>query len=382
MKINPLALKKSREYLGLTLEEAAKILGYKKLDIWEKQLSFFGNEVEITYKELAKIAEEYCCDTGDFLLKEFNRKDFISDFRIRENQLEELKIANNYNLKREVLTAGNYIANFEAFNDTTPLFFHNPKELLKKVSDVIDYQNQNKTNQKFGVLLKTLENFFPNLLIFQTKSNNQLDESINGICLTASECRHKAIIINHQQAQHSKVFTLLHELYHLAVGGKDTFFLSQEKNNIEKQCNDFASEVLLPKEIFQQYCQNITNWSEAEIKEASKNFNISKIHFATRLIKAEKISQECYNQLKKEYKKEWRIFKEIKERRPESNEPQKKNTHTADKPKYPYPLRNRMGRNYIRTIYDAYAYDEITLSKALYFLRIKMHDFDSLIKIV
>ena len=53
MKINPLALKKNREYLGLSLEEAAKILNKNKLFTWEKQLQLLETEVELTYKELA-----------------------------------------------------------------------------------------------------------------------------------------------------------------------------------------------------------------------------------------------------------------------------------------------------------------------------------------
>ena len=177
----------------------------------------------------------------------------------------------------------------------------------------------------------------------------------------------------------------------MAAVKQDTFFLSQEKNNIEPKCNKFASEVLLPKEIFQQYCQNKTYWSETEIEEASDNLNISKLHFATRLIRAKKISQEYYNQLKKKYEEEWRFLQEIQEVKSEPDKPQKEiepnrtqeeTEPTQNKPKPLTPLRKKMGRNYIRTIYDAYAYDEITLSKALYFLGIKMHEFDSLIKIV
>ena len=161
MKINPLALKKSREYLGLSLEEAAKILNKNKLVTWERQLQLLETEVELTYKELAEIAEKYCCDVGDFLLKEFNKTEFKSDFRIRENQLEELQISNNYNLKREVLTAGNYIANFEAFNETSPLFFHDPQELLKKVSAVIDYRKKKQTFKTFDKFIKKTRKSFP-----------------------------------------------------------------------------------------------------------------------------------------------------------------------------------------------------------------------------
>ena len=48
-------------------------------------------------------------------------------------------------------------------------FFHDPQELLKKVSAVIDYRNNKQTFEIFDNLLKKLENLFPNLLVFSNK---------------------------------------------------------------------------------------------------------------------------------------------------------------------------------------------------------------------
>ena len=56
MKINPLALTKSREYLGLSLEEATKILNKQNLFIWEKQLQLLETEVELTYSSFSSFS--------------------------------------------------------------------------------------------------------------------------------------------------------------------------------------------------------------------------------------------------------------------------------------------------------------------------------------
>ena len=90
MKINPLALTKSREYLGLSLEEAATILGYKKekLALWERteegQRQLFEAKEHPTYKQLTHIAKKYCRNIYNFYAEEWDEQDFkISTFRIR-----------------------------------------------------------------------------------------------------------------------------------------------------------------------------------------------------------------------------------------------------------------------------------------------------------
>ena len=89
MKINPLALTKSREYLGLSLEEAATILGYKKekLALWERteegQRQLFEAKEHPTYKQLTHIAKKYCRNIYNFYAEEWDEQDFkISTFSI------------------------------------------------------------------------------------------------------------------------------------------------------------------------------------------------------------------------------------------------------------------------------------------------------------
>ena len=126
----------------------------------------------------------------------------------------------------------------------------------------------------------------------------------------------------------------------------------------------------LPEEVFQNYCQNKKEWNKEKIEKASFILNVSRAHFATRLLKARKISQEFYAPLKKAYDREYEM-KKLKEK-----ELYKLQTGEYPKIKIPYKiqLKSRMGGNYIHTIYDAYAENELTLYKAMKFLGIKKYD--------
>ena len=379
MKINPLALTKSREYLGLSLEEAATILGYKKekLALWERteegQRQLFEAKEHPTYKQLTHIAKKYCRNIYNFYAEEWDEQDFKIDFRIRKQpkSIDNIDYKKSYYLKKELLTTSGYISIFETLSEDNPIFFNKQEQFFLKVREAINYLKQQKQQNIFSFILKTLENVFPNLLVFQTNQHSNVDKSINGVSFTKKDCKNKAILINHQQSNHSKAFTLLHELYHLAIGEKDTFFLT--KDNIEEKCNQFASEILLPEEVFQNYCQNKKEWNKEKIEKASFILNVSRAHFATRLLKARKISQEFYAPLKKAYDREYELQK-LKEK--EEKELYKLQTGEYPKIKIPYKiqLKSRMGGNYIHTIYDAYAENELTLYKAMKFLGIKKYD--------
>ena len=91
------------------------------------------------------------------------------------------------------------------------------------------------------------------------------------------------------------------------------------------------------------------------------------------MLKARKISQEFYAPLKIAYDREYEM-KKLKEK--EEKELYKLQTGEYPKTRIPYKiqLKSRMGGNYIHTIYDAYAENELTLYKAMKFLDIKKYD--------
>lgn len=225
-----------------------------------------------------------------------------------------------------------------------------------------------------------------NVLVFQTSEHSKIDGNIDGICISEDSCINNAILINryfeyntqrYQYSDKRKSFTLLHELYHL-IGFPDfdnTFIFS--KDHIEKECNNFASQILLPNNIFDKMSDKSSDWNWNDLKsirKLCKDYNISTQHFLTRLLKSKKISQDEYTKLSED--------EEVSFKESLLTDPPKKSGGGGDGRGHLYKKRNRLGRNYIRSVYNIYAEDEITMSKALSLLEIKSKDFEKLVELV
>ena len=357
MSINPLILKKNREYLNLSLEKAASLLKFKKerVEQWEK------GEVEPNYHQLLKIGKVYCIDPSKFYLKQWEAQGFKTDFRIRGKIFNEFE---NYPLRKLLIKAKERIQIYEIYNTKKQKRYTNTNELINEIRNKIPYAEQRKAKDIFAFLLEKLENLFP-VLVFQTNQWNKISENINGITLSLSQSKTKAIIINREQSTHSRAFTLLHELCHLFLQEEHSFFLSLEKN-IEKKCNAFASEILLPEEALQQEIKTIHNWDEKTIQEISRKLNISRTHLLTRLRMKDIIQEDFYRKQKAIYDQKYK----------------KQKQGDGGFVKYIYKVRNTLGRNYIKTILDAYGNNQISYYTALRDLEINVKHFEDLMWIV
>ena len=101
MKINPLALTKSREYLGLSLEEAATILGYKKekLALWERteegQRQLFEAKEHPTYKQLTHLQKKTVVEIYNFSPK-MGASFFFNSQKLFASSKERPKYSSNF----------------------------------------------------------------------------------------------------------------------------------------------------------------------------------------------------------------------------------------------------------------------------------------------
>ena len=364
MPINPDILKQSREYIALSIPEASVILSKeeKLLKQWE------AGDKEPTYLQLCDISKRYCQPINSFYLSSFPHHNFDSDFRLRDAN----NIKSDYNLKKEYLLTKGWVNNFEVLDNTS---LPQINDLIKHLRQHIAYKDQRKEKKDlFRFLRKKIENIF-DILIFQTDHHNKIDKNIHGVCLSINNLHNKAIIINKDQSDKSKAFTLLHELYHLLKKQpSNTFTLSY--NNEERECNEFSSEILLPNNIFLEETISINNWEQENIKTFSKNFNVSKSLFITKLVKNKKITNDFYEKLKAEYDKEY------KESHFEKNKPQQKKKGGGGTNTYLHSKINRLGRTYIRSVYNAYSEQSITMYDALKYLNLKAKHFDKLVDLV
>ena len=107
----------------------------------------------------------------------------------------------------------------------------------------------------------------------------------SGFCLADSELR--VIVINtFEQNVSRRIFTLFHELGHALsnkTGISDPF---KTHNSLEKRCNLFAAQLLMPKEMMLEHFKRLkisANPSRSEIAKLSKKINISQEAIIVRL---------------------------------------------------------------------------------------------------
>jgi len=101
------------------------------------------------------------------------------------------------------------------------------------------------------------------------------------------------IFVNGRDAQVASVFTLMHELAHIWIGADGVSDVSAYPNNpIEKLCNEVASKVLVPNEIFMEH------WSGLDsIGQIAKYFRVSRVVIARRALDNGLINREEYEEI-------------------------------------------------------------------------------------
>ncbi len=114
------------------------------------------------------------------------------------------------------------------------------------------------------------------------------------------------IVINNRDAKSAWSFTLLHEMAHIALGQTGVSGAHAEKQ-IEKFCNEVASEYLLPSDEFKHFHPSISNFdglSEA-VSAYALTKKVSRAHIAYRLYRKGDINKALWEQLRDFYHKEW-----------------------------------------------------------------------------
>lgn len=134
----------------------------------------------------------------------------------------------------------------------------------------------------------------------------EIDEEVSGCC-SKNDKGDSIILINSSQSIGRQNFTLAHELYHILYGESTQFFCCNSLNNdIEKEADEFASSLLLPKYALWEYKKqhHITEWSIKDIIKCEQFFQISHKNMLYMLRMEEWITFEDFENFKLGVKKE------------------------------------------------------------------------------
>ncbi len=359
--ITPEVLKWTRERrIKLDIDLAAEKLKIdpERLETWEK------GEDQPTFAQLKKIANIYRTHVSIFYLPK-PPTDFhpLTDYRV----LSQSAVPDNeqaYRLKANVLEVFDrreiLIDFYELLEMPFPevtLKVNRNETPIRAAEKIRKFLNINvkelpQTKDRYRILKfwkRTVES--KGILVCQTSANTHLSVELNtfrGFCI--AQHPFPVIVLNSQDSPNGRIFTIIHELVHIALGEsiiqnmnyEDVSF--QNVDPVEVFCNQVAAEVLVPEKELLTIVDR--PFSSKLITEASQYFRVSTEVIMRRLLTLKKITKRKYQTFRIE----------------QHNKYNETNQKPKGFPHYHTRLLNSSGEFFARTAFSAYYEDKITLA--------------------
>jgi Zn-dependent peptidase ImmA (M78 family) len=316
--INKKMLIWARKTISLSIELASEKIGVssQKLEQWEDE-----NSVEFpTVSQLYKIASIYKRPFAVFYFPE-PPKHFkpLKDFRKFPKQ-EPLSERDEYILQKELLLFQRKreiaIDLYEQLEIQPPEFSLKskmselPEKLAEKIIKYLGIDHQKILDTEPGYdALNLWKNLLENngILIFQTTGVPL--NVMRGACIAKDAL--PVIIINSNDSQNGRIFSLFHELVHIVLreDGISNFRHSNKGlyDAIEVFCNQVAAEILVPSKLLLSsttvtFHRTGSNWSNSELSELSRHFCVSQEVILRRLLSLNKTSDSFYDEFRSNIK--------------------------------------------------------------------------------
>lgn len=303
--INGTIIQWAREYYNMSEENAAHAIG---IDVERYQKWESGDEYP-TYAKLKQISATFHRPTAIFFFSEPPvLPDIRGDLRTLSNS-----VINSFskNVIIQFEKAKIYQLNlYELYGERDTLLSHINASSMKLGELCVFLRKQfdfpisaQKSRHDAKVVFEVYRQKFYEYGIYVFKDAFK-DDSISG--LSINDPQYPVIIINNSMSFERQNFTLFHELYHLLLnsGGveiiRDSYyrFLNSEQTTMEKQCDRFANEFLMPTEDFQSQLARIQVLSENRIAQLAGSYSVSKEAVMYKLLQLNKISPQDYEELK------------------------------------------------------------------------------------
>lgn len=313
--INPKMLLWARKTVKLSVDLAASKIGVKQetLQSWEE------GEYQPTIKQLYKIAHVYKRPFALFYfpkppsdfkpLKDFRK--FFHDYLLDENE--------EYILQKELLLFQRKremsLELYEQLETELPRFMlkstlnDSPDKLAKKIIDYLGINHNEVADIKPGY---DALNYWKNkleskgILVFQTSGVPV--NVMRGACIAKDIM--PVIIINSNDTQNGRIFSLFHELAHIVLREEGiSNFRFRDKDlfdPVEVYCNQTAAEVLVPTANLLQsaevrFHKTFDEWSDDELYKLSNKFCVSREVILRRLLTLGKTSAAFYRNYRSTY---------------------------------------------------------------------------------
>jgi Zn-dependent peptidase ImmA (M78 family) len=380
-KISPSILKWARNSIGYSIEDTAHRLNItpQKLENWEKGLA------SPTYNQLESLAYKiYKRPIATFFRREPpDEKPIERDFRnLTSSEITHLssemilvirKAKHLQNLIKELnpnLDEPDFRKFKVTINDSPILaserfrkFLDLPIEEQKKWNSLNAFDNFKKYIETIGIYVFQIQMPFEEARAFSLTDDVPI------------------IVLNTEDAKNGRIFSLFHEVCHILfnVGGvfrdKETNNLNSEYKAIEDFCNLFAASFLLPDKLFRieiDYAnQRLHEWSEKDLIDLSKIYNVSKETILRKLVDLNLASKSFYFEKKRIWHAELIAHKALKK---------EKNKEKGGGIPQDIKVVSEKGKLFISNVLDSYEKGNISYGQISEFLEVKLDHLPQIIE--
>lgn len=383
----------ARETAGLSLEDAAKKLGFtdtQSANAVDKLRELEEGERKPTRNQLVKIASVYRRPLTVFYRRTPPRQgDRGEDFRTLPEDASEQESARLDMLLRDVRARQDMVrALLEEDPDVPEMNFIGSMSIEDNIAGSaarlrahlgIKHPGETSAWRDAGDLFNTLRQRTEQTGVFVLLIGNlgshhsAISETVfRGFAI--ADRLAPFIVINDQDAKPAWSFTLVHELTHLFIGATgisgapSTVDAETPIGRVERFCNDVASEFLLPAAEIPDTDVFASNAEAAAfINELSQQWNVSEPMVAYRMRRLGKLNEDRYRELAADYRNRWKLHK-------------KKSKKSAGFPPPNVVRRHRLGNALLGLVRRNLKENELTHTKAAKMLGVKPDNVEPLIR--
>lgn len=319
--VSPKVLKWARTSLGLDISDVSHEIGkdVEVIEDWE------AGDAAPTYAQLEKLAYTvYKRPLAIFFMDEPPSEPSLrTEFRTFLSHDTNRLVKDTYLAARDAKTRQLYLSEFTDSSLQSEWLsmigsgLRSQQSMVKiaaaarkflQVSDT-KIANTQKTEEALGIWRDAIER--TGIYIFK-RAFKQAE--ISGFCL--ADDKYPLIYLNNKTSFTRQIFTIFHEVAHLALGTSgicsvDTTYVSelQQRDKLaEERCDSFAAELLVPSDRFSQL--GIENINDGTLTSVARFFRVSPAVIARKCLDAGLIDRTEYSVLMKKYFPDnWREYK-------------------------------------------------------------------------
>ncbi len=328
-EVNPDLLTWARESAGLTLFDAAKkvqIGGARGIEPAERLAALESGAIQPTRSQLARMAKSYRRPLIAFYLDEPPRPSEIgTDFRtLNYDAPSKQQDALVKALVRNVIARQGIVRSELEDDDAEKVAFvgtvsmaEGRERVLRALREVLESASDIGTAQgEFEKLRDAAERAGVYVLLQGDLGSHHTALETTAFRGFVLSCKLAPfIVINSNDARAAWSFTLLHEMVHLLLGHTGISGADSE-SDIERFCNDVASEYLLPSSVVEAFDASDYEFDELmdAIAGVATNWKVSRALVAYRLNRSGKISRSLYSRLAESFRQQWKMTRAEREK--------------------------------------------------------------------